>query len=108
MKPGKKLSSFTRTEVTTLFKGARTKVKLPGLRILKAPISGRTAGRVLIVTPRRVGNAPERNLLRRRVRAIYREDKLYTHPYDCVLLFGKEALLIPFDELRRLIHSVIK
>ena len=107
MKPGKKLSSFTRTEVATLFKSARAKVKLPGLRILRAPISG-TAGRVLIVTPRRVGNSPERNLLRRRVRAIYREDKLYTHPYDCVLLLGKESLLIPFDELRRLIHSVIK
>ncbi len=107
MKPGKKLSSFTRTEVATLFKSARAKVKLPGLRILKAPTIN-PLGRVLIVTPRRVGNSPERNLLRRRVRAIYREGKLYLYPYDCVLLLGKECLLVPFDELRRLIHSVIK
>ena len=107
MKPGKKLSSFTRTEVATLFKSARAKVKLPGLRILRAPTSG-TLGRVLIVTPRRVGSSPERNLLRRRVRAIYREGKLYLNLYDCIVLLGKESLLISFDELRRLIHSVIK
>ncbi len=107
MKPGKKLSSFTRTEVATLFKSARAKVKLPGLRILRAPASG-TVGRVLIVTPRRVGNSPERNLLRRRVRAIYREGKLYSHPYDCVVLIGKECLLIPYEELHRIIHSVLK
>ncbi len=107
MKPGKKLSSFTRTEVEILFKSARAKVKLPGLRILRAPASG-PLGRVLIVTPRKVGKAPYRNLLRRRVRAIYREGKLYQQPYDCVLLFGKESLIIPFDKLRHLIHSIIK
>jgi ribonuclease P protein component len=107
MKPGKKLSSFTRTEVATLFKSSRAKVKLPGLRILRAPMSG-TTGRVLIVTPRKAGSSPERNLLRRRVRAIYREGKLYLHPYDSILLIGKECLLIPFEELRQLIHSVIK
>jgi ribonuclease P protein component len=106
MRPGKKLSSFTRTEVTLLFKNARAKVKLPGLRILRAPASG-TRGRALIVTPRKVGNAPERNLLRRRIKAIYRENKLYAYPYDCVFLLGKECLLIPFEELSRIIHSVM-
>lgn len=106
MRPGKKLSSFTRDEVSALFKRARAKVRLPGLRILRASASGKV-GRVLIVTPRKVGNSPERNLIRRRIRAIYREGMLYQHPYDCVVLVGKECLLIPFDELRRIIHLIV-
>lgn len=106
MRPGKKLSSFTREEVNTLFSHARAKVKLPGLRILRAPAL-HTLGRVLIVVPRKVGSAPERNLIRRRVRSIYRENKLYMYPYDCVLLIRKEALAIPFEELSRLLCCVV-
>lgn len=106
MKPGRKLSSFTRTEVATLFKSAQSKVKLPGLRILRASATS-PFGRVLIVTPRKVGNAPHRNLIRRRIKALYRENKFYTYPYDCIFLIGKECVSIPFEKLRHLIHTAL-
>lgn len=106
MRPGRHLSSFTREEVNALFSHARAKVKVPGLRILRAPAS-LSFGRVLIVIPRKVGNSPERNLIRRRVRSIYREDRLYTYGYDCILLVRPECRSLPFHELRRLLHCAV-
>ncbi len=107
MKPGKKLSSFTRQEVSELFTRARAKVKMPGLRILRAPAMA-NLGRILIVIPRKVGTAPERNLIRRRIKTIFRERKLYLSGYDCVALVGVECKKITFDELTRLLIAVVK
>ena len=107
MKPGKKLSSFTRQEVSELFMRARAKVKMPGLRILRAPTTN-LYGRILIVIPRRVGSAPERNLIRRRLKAIFRERKLYLSRFDCIVLVGSECKKITFDELTRLLLATLK
>lgn len=107
MKPGKKLSSFTRQEVTELFSRARAKFKMPGLRILRASTT-HTQGRILIVIPRKVGTAPERNLIRRRIKAIYREHKLYLYGCDCVALIGPECKVISFDQLTRAFIAVVK
>ncbi len=107
MKPGRKLSSFTRQEVSELFTRARAKVRMPGLRILRAPATY-ALGRVLIVIPRRVGSAPERNLIRRRIRAIFRERKLYLNGYDCIALVGPECKALSYEQLMRTFIAVVK
>lgn len=107
MKPGRKLSSFTRQEVSELFTRARAKVKMPGLRILRAPAT-QPLGRILIVIPRRVGSAPERNRIRRRIKSIFRERKLYLSGFDCIALIGPECKKISFDELTRLLLTVVR
>ncbi len=100
MWPGKKISSFTRQEVSQLFARVSPKVKVSGLRILRAPAT-LEFGRILIVTPRRVGTAPERNLVRRRIKSIFREQKLYQRRYDCIALVGRDATAMSYQELLR-------
>lgn len=107
MRPGKKISSFTRQEVAELFACARAKIKLPGLRILKAPTT-HPYGRILIVIPRKVGTAPERNLIRRRIKMIFREKKLYLYGSNFIALIGPECKKISFQELERIFSSLIK
>lgn len=58
-----------------------------------------TAGLGFTVT-KRVGNAPERNRIRRRLRAAAEACAAHFQPrHDYVLIGRREALSLPFDEL---------
>jgi len=88
-------------------------LKTKGLRfhrpefILNALESEGTHSRLGIVASRRVGNAVTRNLLKRRVREIFRQRdrSLYHHPADWVVVLRKGAVEASFDELR---FSILK
>lgn len=97
-----KLSSFTRKEVTELFAHADALSRNPIFTLLVAP-QVKEFGRILIVTPRRVGSAPERNLLKRRVRALFYEEKLFKRGHDCIIIFKKGAADISFEELQQML-----
>ena len=60
------------------------------------------------MTPRRSGNAPQRNLIRRRLKAIFYEEKLYQGPYDCIIFVTQEAVKTPFPALRELLTKTLK
>ncbi len=107
MKPGRKFSSFTRQEVAQLFVRAQAKIRIPGFRILRAPTSS-AYGKILIVIPRRVGNAPTRNLIRRRIKSIFREKKIYQFSYDFIIIVGPESAGISFAEIHRLLTTAAK
>lgn len=72
------------------------------MRILTAP-SDSLCARVLIVTPRTCGKAPERNLFRRRIRSLFRENNLATKGLDYIVITDKRGVGIPFDKLRQLL-----
>jgi ribonuclease P protein component len=59
--------------------------------------------RVLIIASRKVGNAPERNLMRRRIKSIFYEEKLYDQKFDCAIILQKKSLDLTFDQLKELI-----
>ncbi len=99
----KKISSFTQSEITKLLKEAKVAVRIPGLRILTAPASLPSQGRVLIITPRRSGNAPQRNLIRRRIKSIFIEDGLSTKNLDFVVVVRREAIETGFGTLKKLL-----
>lgn len=99
----KKISSFTQSEITKLLTTARVKTRIPGLRILAAQASLPEHGRVLIITPRRSGNAPQRNLIRRRIKAIFIEDELYTKNLDLVVIVRREGIETSFGTLKKLL-----
>ena len=60
---------------------------------------GRGPSRLGVVAPRRLGNAVRRNLIKRRVRELFRHDKP-APVTDLVVLPFREFPDVPFDALR--------
>ena len=99
------MPALTKQEITACFKAARRVLKHPGLDILIAATP--SIGKLLVVTPGRVGNAAERNLIRRRLKAIFYEEKLGNRGYDCIVLVKKMGIALSFDELKALLTHAI-
>lgn len=97
-----KISKFTKREIDHLFKHARRVIRNEFCTILVAPRQ-QSFGRVLIIASRKVGNAPERNLVRRRIKAIFYEEKLFEFASDCAVIVSKKAVSLSFLELKDLI-----
>ena len=54
-----------------------------------------------------MGNAPERNLMRRRLKSIFYEQKLYERPYDLLIFVTHPALAIRFAYLQELVVRAV-
>ncbi len=98
----KSLSSFKKKEIQELFKTARTILVDHGLVIKGAPKQEPSA-RILIITPRKSGNAPERNRIRRRLKSIFYQHKLYEGPRDYLILISTPAMTLSFNQLEKII-----
>jgi ribonuclease P protein component len=102
----KKLSHFSRKEVQQFFASARSAFKSDALTVLIAPRT-KDCSHLLVVASRKVGNACQRNKIKRRLRAIFYENKLYEKPGDLAIIVRKPATGLTFDELKTLIlHAV--
>ncbi len=101
------LSTFTQKEIQAIFKSAKRAYKGPGLDILLAPTC-QQYGRILVITPRKVGTAPERNRIRRRLKAIFYQEQLYNYQLDCFVIIKKPGIQFDHDELKQRICSVLK
>ena len=98
------LSRFTPREVRTVFAQGKRYSFDPGLTFIIAPCLG-TRGRILVITPRKLGNAIERNTLRRRLKAAFFELGLSTSNYDCLVLARRKAVALPFQQLADLLQQ---
>lgn len=98
----KKISKFTKREIDFLFKHARRVFRGASCTILVAPRQA-AFGRILVIASRKVGNAPERNLIRRRIKSIFYEEKLYERSFDCAIIVQKKMVELSFAEIKELI-----
>lgn len=103
----KHLSDFTQKEITAIFRKSSRVYKGPGLDILMAPAL-KDFGRVLVVTPRKVGTAPERNRIRRRIKALFYEHKFYEYPFDTCIIIKKPGIDYHIEELIPLLDTAFK
>jgi len=101
-KISKEISKFTEKEVALLFRKAKPLLRHKCFDILCAP-AAKDFGRVLVVTPKRIGKANKRNLARRRIKAIFYQENLYKNRLDCIVIIKKEGINLPFAKLRELI-----
>ena len=103
----RKITKFTKIEIDYLFAQARRVFRDPSCVMLLAPRQ-KDFGRVLIIASRKVGNAPERNTLRRRIKAIFYEEKLFERPFDFVIILHKKAVALSFEQLKNFILNAYK
>ncbi len=101
------ISHFSQSDIRKIFRKARRVLRNPGLDILLYP-SSHEFGRVLVVTSRKVGNAPQRNTVRRRLKAIFYKDELFKHNLDCFVIIKKSGINYSSDQLSDLIHHAFK
>ncbi len=93
------LFSFQPAEVKQAFAVA---VKLgygQGVKLIKAPTIT-PYSKLLVVTPRASGKAHDRNLIRRRAKAIFYELAVHDKPAIFIMLVNKRATEGSFDALK--------
>lgn len=96
------LSQFSKSEIASLKKNARIVLRDAACTILASPQLGQK-GRVLIILSKKVGSAPERNLLRRQLKSIYYEEKLYERKHDWIVIVKPAATALPFLYIKELL-----
>jgi ribonuclease P protein component len=101
------LSSFSKSEIRLLFANARTIVRHPHLEIARAPRI-KSYGRILLIIPKKVGSAPERNKLKRQLKALFYEAEWHTKEYDLIVSAKMGATRLSFDQLKELLASTFK
>lgn len=108
----KKLSSnrtFSASERKVFFRKARLihRQNELDIRLMKRESEeSALPGRILIITPRKIGTAPKRNLIRRRLKAIFYEENLPSYSYDLLIYCQKGSTDLPFGYLKSLIVAI--
>ena len=96
----KDLFSISSQEVDSIFKKSKICKKTYGLKLLQTDIINTLHyGKLLIITPKIVGKAYHRNLIRRQLKAIFYEKKLFLHQINFIILVYKPAIKLSFLEL---------
>ncbi len=102
----REITRFSQKEIDYLFEHARRLVKNRYCTILCAPRQ-LSFGRILIIASKKVGNAPERNTTRRRIKSIFYEEKLFELSYDYAVIVNKPILTLSFVQLKEIILHAI-
>lgn len=95
------LFSFRKTEVSALFAAAKPHASCYGIKVLQVPALAEEigVGRFLIIPTRGWPSAVARNRMRRQIKAIIFEHRLYTQNVTYILLLYPAAEKLPFEQL---------
>ena len=100
------ITKFKYKEIKQTFKKARYSYSSPELDIKISPQTD-NLGKLLIVIPKKVGNAPARNLIRRRLKSIFYENEIYKQPYNFLVFCKPNILSLEYQNLKdRLLSSI--
>lgn len=99
------ISSFTVPEIKRLFQQARTVYQTDSLRISAVHTQG-PFSKILVVTPKKIGSAPMRNKLRRRLKALFYQEKLYQEPFTLLVFCKKGSPFLTFQDLKSMLEII--
>lgn len=105
-KISKNLSKFSKKELDSFFRHATRVFKNQAFTILTSP-SHDGFSKILVVVPKKYGNAPARNLIKRRLKNIFWQEKLYEQPNNVAFIIRPDAKKFSFQELKKLCLEVI-
>lgn len=91
---------LTKSEIASIFKIAK-RVRTPAFDFLFAP-KRKNFGRLLVVISSHVDIAAQRNLLRRRLKAIFYEHGFFDCAYDCIIIAKQESTQNSFESLQKI------
>ncbi|MFA6066064.1 MAG: ribonuclease P protein component [Candidatus Babeliaceae bacterium] len=100
------MTLWSKREIQKLFRTSKRLLHHPGLDIKIAPRSG-DIGRLLVVISRKVGSAPQRNLIRRRIKAIFYENKLFEKGFDWIFFTKPAATALTYSDMHGLIDHIL-
>lgn len=103
----KSISQFSKKEIEHFFEHAKLLLKQKKCTLLFAAKQKET-GRILIITPRVSGNAPERNKARRRIKNLFYENELFKTPYDYAIIFKKDGTQMELEEVQNVLDRIKK
>ena len=106
----KEISNLTKKEIGLAYQNAKLTKQITGLKLIQAPLSifkdsVFTHGKLLFVIPKRSGKAHKRNKIRRQLKAVFFEEKLYEKPFVSILIVYKEAMEFDFDKIKNFLTS---
>ena len=97
----RRITQFQRSEIIRLLRKGKRIYSASELDIRIYP-QQQDIGRILIIIPKKAGSAPERNAVRRRLRALFYEYKLYTHGYDWAWFIKPAGIHLSYHALRHI------
>lgn len=100
------LTRFTKQEIDALFSRAKRVIKHQNAHFLIGT-AAKEYGRILIIASRKVGNAPTRNKMRRQLKSIFYEQRLFNYGYDCIVIIKPSPHQLNFQELEKLLISAL-
>lgn len=107
MRISQNLSSYTQHEIAHFFKSSRRVYKGPSFDILCLPAT-KPFGRIIVITPRKIGNAPARNKIRRQIKAIFYQEQLYLNNVDCMVIIKKLPVAFTLHEITLLVKNALE
>lgn len=102
----RRITRWKRSNIDLLFKRSRRVYSSPELDIRLAPAQEEEGGKLLFIVPRASGTAPQRNTFKRRIKALFYEEKLYTRSYDWIIFGKKSGLTLSFDVLKNIFGHI--
>ncbi len=103
----REISRFTKKEIDQAFSKARRVLKHPGFDILITPAQ-KEFGRILVIASRKVGNAPVRNKIKRQLKSIFYEEKVYAFNNDYIVIVRAQVSALSFDKIKELFLSIVE
>jgi len=97
----RRITQLARSDIVRLLRKGRKIYQAPELDVRVIP-SKSDIGRILIIIPKKVGSAPKRNKIRRRLKAIFYAYRLYTYKYDWAWFIKPAGAHLSYHELRHI------
>ena len=101
------MSSFSKKEVNIIFNENPQRIKTEWFDLIIS-LCKEDLSKILIVTSRKIGNAPKRNKIRRQLKAIFHEEKLYTQKINCIVIAKKAIFDLSFVQLKDIFLKIHK